>query len=296
MRATKLPKLPVQLKKHNMTIQQTLTEAARQLAAAGVPDPAQDALLLLAHILNKNPLSVRLDGARELTPDDSARYRALLLHRAERQPLQYLTGEQWFYGLPFSVDERVLIPRQETESLCELGVLHLRTLQSPAALDLCTGSGAIAVTLKRQCPHAQVSAADLSPDALAVARANAARHQAEITFYQGDLFAPLGSLTFDLILSNPPYIETADCATLQEEVLREPLMALDGGADGLDFYRRIAVQAAGHLNPGGMLAMEVGSTQARAVAGLLTTAGCYRDIAVVKDLYGLERIVKAIRE
>ncbi len=279
-----------------MTIQQTLTEAARTLAAAGVPDPAQDALLLLSHILNKNPLSVRLDGARELTPDDSARYRALLLHRASRQPLQYLLGEQWFYGLPFHVDERVLIPRQETESLCELGILYLRDLDHPAALDLCTGSGVIAVTLKHQCPHASVSAADLSSDALAVASANAHRHQTEITFYQGDLFAPLDGLRFDLILSNPPYIETGDCAGLQEEVQREPLMALDGGPDGLDFYRRIAMQAPAHLNPGGLLAMEVGSTQAQAVAQLLAAAGSYRDITIVKDLYGLERIVKAIRE
>jgi release factor glutamine methyltransferase len=276
-----------------MTIQQTLTEAARQLAAAGVPDPAQDALLLLAHILNKNPLSVRLDGARELSPDDSARYRALLLHRAERQPLQYLTGEQWFYGLPFAVDERVLIPRQETESLCELGILHLRTLQCPAALDLCTGSGAIAVTLKRQCPHAQVSAADLSPDALAVARSNAERHQAAIAFYQGDLFAPLGNLSFDLILSNPPYIETADCATLQEEVLREPLMALDGGADGLDFYRRIAEDAPKHLNPGGAIYLEAGIDQARDILDMLRRHLQCADSGIIKDLNHIDRVVWA---
>ncbi len=279
-----------------MTIHQALTEGTRLLTQAQVPDPAQDALLMLAHILQKQPLALRLDGAKELSTDDSARYRALLCHRADRQPLQYLLGEQWFYGLAFQVDDRVLIPRQETESLCEIGIAHLQSLAAPSALDLCTGSGAIAVTLKHHCPHASVAAADLSPEALCVARENARRHQAEIAFYQGDLLAPLGNLPFDLILSNPPYIETADCATLQAEVLREPLMALDGGMDGLDFYRRIAREAHEHLNPDGLLAMEVGSTQAAAVCQLLREQSAYRDIGVVKDLYGLERIVKACKE
>lgn len=281
---------------NDMTIQQALREAAAQLAAAQIPDPAQDALLMLSHILHREPFSVRLDGMKELSPEDSARYRALLLHRAQRQPLQYLLGEQWFYGLPYFVDERVLIPRQETESLCELGIGFLSALPSPRVLDLCTGSGAIAVTLKRNCPHAQVWAADLSPDALAVAHRNARRHGAGVTFYQGDLFAPLAGMTFDLILSNPPYIETADCAALQEEIRREPLMALDGGTDGLDFYRRIAHEAHLHLTPGGMLAMEIGCTQAEAVSALLAETNAYRDIAVVRDLYGMERIVKAYKE
>lgn len=279
-----------------MTIQQALTDATRQLTKAQVPDPSQDALLMLAHILQKNPLSVRLDGARELSPEDSARYRALLLHRAQRKPLQYLLGEQWFYGLAFHVDERVLIPRQETESLCEIGIQHLKTKIGPAALDLCTGSGAIAVTLRHFCPHAAVHASDLSMDALEVAAANAKKHQADIVFHQGDLFAPLGNLTFDLILSNPPYIESEDCKTLQAEVMQEPVMALDGGADGLDFYRRIAQQAHAHLNPGGLLAMEVGYTQAHAVARLLTDESAWRDVAIVHDLYGQERIVKAYKE
>lgn len=279
-----------------MTVLEALREGTAQLLQAQVPDPKQDALLILAHLLGKDPLSLRLEGTKELSPEDSARYRALLLHRAQRQPLQYLLGEQWFYGLPYHVDSRVLIPRQETESLCELGIAYLKKLPAPAALDLCTGSGAIAVTLKHQCPHARVSAADLSPDALCVARENARHHSAEITFYEGDLFAPLAGRCFDLILSNPPYIESDECLTLQEEVRREPIMALDGGEDGLDFYRRIALEAHTHLNPGGMLAMEIGYRQAEAVPALLAAAGAYKDIAVVKDLYGLDRIVKAYKE
>ncbi len=279
-----------------MTVHEALREAAELLTKAQVPDPEQDALLMLAHLLDLSPMQLRLSMNRELTPEDSARYRALSSHRAKRQPLQYLLHEQWFYGLPFYVDSRVLIPRQETESLCELGIAHLKGLPAPAALDLCTGSGAIAVTLKCQCPHARVSATDLSQDALCVAQENARRHHAEITFHQGDLFAPLEGKTFDLILSNPPYIESAECLTLQKEVLQEPVMALDGGPDGLDFYRRIAAEAHTHLNPGGMLAMEIGYTQAGAVAGLLEAAGTYRSVSVVKDLYGLDRIVKAYKE
>lgn len=280
----------------DMTIHQALRQTAQLLERAQIPDPEQDALLMLSHILGKDPLALRLDGARELSPEDSARYRALSSRRAERQPLQYLLGEQWFYGLPYFVDERVLIPRQETESLCEMGIAHLKRLPAPSALDLCTGSGAIAVTLRHHCPHAEVSAADLSPDALAVARSNALRHDAPITFYEGDLFAPLKGLCFDLILSNPPYIESGECPTLQEEVRREPLMALDGGTDGLDFYRRIAREAPLHLKPGGLLAMEIGSGQGAQVAGLLKAAGAYRQVSVAKDLYGLDRIVKAYKE
>lgn len=280
----------------NMTVHEALRAGAAQLEKAQVPDPSQDALLMLAHLLELSPMQLKLNRDRALSPEDSARYGALLLRRAERQPLQYLLGEQWFYGLPFHVDSRALIPRQETESLCELGIAHLKTLPSPVALDLCTGSGAIAVTLKTQCPHATVAAADLSPDALAVARKNADRHGAEIAFWEGDLFAPLTGRHFDLILSNPPYIESADCLTLQQEVLREPVMALDGGADGLDFYRRIAAEAHTHLNPGGMLAMEIGCQQAQAVTALLAAEPAYRDIAVLQDLYGLDRIVKAYKE
>jgi len=279
-----------------MTIHQLLTEATRQLNDAQVPDPANDALLMLAHVLNKNPLSVRLDGAREVTPEDSARYRALLLHRAKREPLQYLLGEQWFYGLPYQVDHRVLIPRQETETLCEVGVHFLNKLASPRALDLCTGSGASAVTLKHQCPHTAVDASDLSVDALTVAQANAQRHQAQITFYQGDLFDALPGEPYDLILSNPPYIESADCPLLQTEVLFEPVMALDGGTDGLDFYRRIASEAKSYLRSSGMLAVELGQGQAEAVADLFRQAGGYTAVEIVKDLYGIQRIVKAHKE
>jgi len=167
-------------------------------------------------------------------------------------------------------------------------------MKHPKALDLCTGSGAIAVTLKHECPHADVTAVDLSTDALAVASSNAKLNRADIRFVQGDLWQPLEGEVFDLILSNPPYIPTQDCETLQQEVMQEPRMALDGGVDGLDFYRRIANGALSHLSPAGMIAVEVGIGEAQDVAALFTNAGLI-DVQIIKDLYGVERIVSARR-
>ena len=189
-----------------MTIKEAIHRTAGRLEAAGVPDPQIDAELLVMHVTGFDRMSMRLGSTTQLTMEQEQRLSSLLLSRAQRKPLQYLLGTQYFYGLPFSVDERVLIPRQETESLCELGIAHLRTLKGECrALDLCTGSGAIAVTLKHEHPAANVTACDLSADALAVAQQNAKANGAEITFLQGDLWEPVCGMRFDLILSNPPY-------------------------------------------------------------------------------------------
>lgn len=217
---------------------------------------------------------------------------SLLFSRAQRKPLQYLLGNQDFYGFSLAVDERVLIPRQETEELCQWALSLLKTLPSPQILDLCTGSGAIAVTLKRLCPSAQVSASDLSLPALSLAKENARANAADIRFFQGDLWAPLSGLRFDLIVSNPPYIPSAECGCLQAEVLCEPRMALDGGPDGLSFYRRIASDAAAHLLPGGWLLLEVGQGEAADVARMLTAAGL-ADASIRNDMYGVARMVGA---
>lgn len=272
-----------------MTINEAVLYA--QTCLKDIPDPQQDASLILSFLTGLSPMEVRLCANHMLTSEQEQRLSSLLLSRVQRQPLQYLLHEQWFYGLRFYVDERVLIPRQETESLCELGVAHLRSLPSPTALDLCTGSGAIAVTLKHECRAASVTATDISEDALAVARRNANDNQQEVAFLQGDLFEPVAARRFDLILTNPPYIETAACADLQPEVRREPLRALDGGADGLDFYRRIAAEAHKHLTPRGLLAAEVGDHQAEKVAALFEDNSRYQAPAIHKDLYGMKRIV-----
>lgn len=276
-------------------VRHTLLEAARALERAGVPDPRLDAEWLLAHVLGMDRLSMRMSGAAQLTPQQEQRMASLLLSRTRRVPLQYLLGTQGFYGLEIQTDARALIPRQETETLCETGIAHLRALgpaPAPEALDLCTGTGAVALALKHECPFARVAASDLSGEALSLARENARRLGLSVAFFAGDLFAAVGERRFDLILSNPPYIPTDECARLQPEVLREPRMALDGGADGLDFYRRIAREAPARLTARGMLAVEAGDGQAAAVASLFEAAGLC-GVEAVSDLYGHARVVRA---
>ena len=279
-----------------MTIKQAILQAVEAFEKAGVPDPRIDAELILCHLTGMSRMSMLMQGTKTLTSEQEQRFSSLLLSRTQRKPLQYLLGTQVFYGLDFQVDSRVLIPRQETETLCEWGINHLRSLKKPnvKALDLCTGSGAIAITLKHECPHADVTAADLSMDALTVASSNAKLNQTDIRFVQGDLWQPVEGEVFDLILSNPPYIPTQDCDALQQEVMQEPRMALDGGLDGLDFYRRIANSALSHLSSDGMISVEVGISEAQDVASLFINAGLI-DVQIIKDLYGVERIVSARR-
>ena len=275
-----------------MTIREALQLGATTLAA--VPDPEIDAAALLCEATALPRMELLLRQTERLTAEQERRYRMWLNLRAAREPLQYILGTQCFYGLDFEVDERVLIPRQETETLCELALQRLPATCATKVLDLCTGSGAIAVVLKHERPNAIVAATDLSVDALAVAQRNALHHQADVRFLCGDLFAPVANERFDMIVSNPPYIERAACDALQPEVLREPRMALDGGADGLDFYRRIVAEAP--LCRGGWLCVEIGDTQGEAVAGLLAADGRYAAIAVMPDLYGLDRVVLARAE
>ncbi len=275
-----------------MTIREAIVRAAEMLEAASVPDPRIDAELMLSHVTGLDRMALRLGMANELTKEQEQRMASLLLSRAKRQPLQYLTGEQYFYGLRFEVNESVLIPRPETEELCQWGISFLQRMEKPQALDLCTGSGAIAVTLQQQCPTAQVTASDLSEKALATARRNAAQNGVQVRFLQGDLWEAVEGMAFDLILSNPPYIPSADCELLQAEVMHEPRMALDGGQDGLDFYRRIARGAADHLRPGGMIAVELGIGEAQAVAKLFEEAGL-TDVEIRKDIDGIQRMVGA---
>lgn len=277
-----------------MTICQAIQSAAEMLEAAGVPDPQIDAEWMMEHVCGLDRMQMRIHQAKELTTEQEQRFSRLLLSRAKREPVQYLLGEQYFYGLKFRVNPDVLIPRQETEELCEWGLKFLQKLDAPTALDLCTGSGAIAITLKHHCPQAAVTASDLSGKALETARANALANAAHVRFVQGDLWEPLEGKRFDLILSNPPYIPTSDCDTLQPEVMREPRLALDGGADGLDFYRRIASEAEDHLKPGGMIAVELGVGEAEAVAELFRSAGL-AEVEIRRDLYGIARMVGARR-
>ena len=268
-----------------------LRAAAQRLRAAGVPDPRNDAAQLLASVTGRPALSLRLDTDYEPTEEAAAAFEGLLLRRMDREPLQYILGTQPFLGRAFHVDGRVLIPRPETELLAEEAIRCLRAVSgAKRALDLCCGSGCLAVSMKLEVPEAEVTAADLSADALAVTALNAETLGAGLTLCRGDLWEAVGEARYDVIVSNPPYIPREDCRTLQAEVLREPMMALDGGTDGLDFYRRIAEGAPLHLLPGGTLLLEVGLGEARDVAALLIAAGL-TDCRVLRDWNDVERMV-----
>lgn len=275
-----------------MTPRELLRQAACRLREAGVPDPEVDGALLLSHLTGQPPLALRLDSEHPLPDDVLDDFQSLLAQRLRRVPLQYLTGEVSFLGQVFHVDSRVLIPRPETELLAERAIAALRGFPAPAsALDLCCGSGCLGLSLALAVPTAQVTLTDLSPAALDVARANAARSGAQASFLQGDLFAPVAGRRYHMIVSNPPYIPTAECAGLQAEVRQEPAMALDGGADGMAFYRRIAAEALAHLHPGGTLLLEVGWDQGEAVRRLLAEAG-FQHTAAHLDWQNIPRMVE----
>ena len=276
-----------------MSPRELLRLLAAEMTAAGVPDADVDASLLLSHVTGQNPLNLRLDSWSQVSPADEAAFRALCEKRKTRTPLQYLTGVQSFLGRDFHVDERVLIPRPETELLAERAIEALQVASSPVAIDLCCGSGCLAVSMALGVPGAQVHAADLSEGALAVTGLNADRLGAKVTRHQGDLFAALPEgLRFDVIVSNPPYIPAEDCLHLQEEVLREPMMALAGGADGYDFYRRIAHEAPRWLKAGGVLLMEVGFDQAEGVMALCREAG-FPFVTAHEDYQHILRMVES---
>lgn len=274
------------------TIRDALRQGAERLKNAGVEEAAGDAALLLSHVTGEAPLALRADAGRELNAEALFAYEGLIARREKREPLQYITGEAPFMGLLLKAAPGVLIPRFDTEVLCEQALFRLAGGQR--VLDLCTGSGALAVAVAHYAPRAQVSAGDISGAALALARENAARCGVRVELRQGDLLAPFAGETFDMILCNPPYIPAGELAALQEEVRREPALALDGGADGLDFYRRLAVEAPAHLAPGGWLGLEIGSGQAEAVCALL--AADFEKISVHQDLNGLDRAVLARRK
>ena len=276
-----------------MTPRELIRLMAAELADAGVPDSEVDASLLLSHITGQNPMHLRLDSWSQVSLDVEETLRALCEKRKTRTPLQYLTGVQSFLGRDFHVDERVLIPRPETELLAERAIAALRMRPAPIALDMCCGSGCLAISMALGDPRAQVHAADLSEGALAVTALNAERLYAKVILHQGDLFGSIpDGLRFDVIVSNPPYIPAADCLELQEEVRREPMMALDGGADGYDCYRRIAEDAHRFLKEDGVLLMEVGFDQAQGVIALCREAG-FTSAVAHEDYQHIERMVEA---
>ena len=285
-----------------MTLYDLLNEGSAAPLQAGDTDGENDAKLLLFEAFHLDLVHFLMDRLRPLSESDAETqekmqtYRGMIAKRASRIPLQQILGSQEFMGLEFYVNEHVLIPRQDTETLVEL-VLQEQHGREKKLLDLCTGSGCIAISLAVKGGYESVTATDLSEEALKVAERNAKAHQKEIIFRQGDLFTALPQSeagTFDIITSNPPYIPTAVIATLEPEVREhEPMMALDGTEDGLKFYRQIAKKAGTWLKPGGVIYLEIGYDQGEAVSGLLREAG-FDKVRVVKDLPGKDRVVCGI--
>ena len=237
-------------------------------------------------------MTLRLDTDTELPPETVEAFRTLCAKRRERIPLQWLTGCQLFLGRTFRVGPDVLIPRPETALLAERAIHRAGEMHPGSLLDLCCGSGCIAVSCAISLPAWRIDASDLSEAALRTAKENADMLGAHIRFFRGDLFSPLDGMRYDIIVSNPPYIPSDDCLSLQEEVKMEPIMALDGGTDGLDFYRVITAESTRFLNPGGILLLEIGIGQDESVPALLKQNG-FIGVTVLPDFNGIPRIVEA---
>ncbi len=281
------------------TIEAVLRWATEDFRARGLDKPLLDAQVLLAHALGASRTQLIIDAKKPLAPEELARFRDMVKRRRAHEPVAYVLGAREFYGRSFRVDKRVLVPRPDTETLVDGALARTEACSmSMRALDLCTGSGCVAITLAKQRPTARVHATDVSADALAVAADNAQRLGAyNLSFSRGDLFdaVPSGLPPFDVVTANPPYIATAEIATLSRDIHEhEPRLALDGGADGLSLVRRVVAGAPDVLAPGGVLAVEVGAGEAPAVARLFEERGFLR-VTITRDYGRIERVVDGIR-
>ncbi len=273
-----------------MTVAETVRLAKLRLEPVAGEESLQQAKLLVAAVIGAKADALMVHTWMDVTEEQLVLLGDLLERRLKGEPLQYILGEWEFMGLPFYVDERALIPRQDTELLCEKALEIIRTKHCKRVLDLCTGSGCLAVSIAKLAElDLAVFASDVSAEALALAKENAALNgvDASIQWLESDLFEKVPG-TFDVIVTNPPYLTQDDMEHLQEEVSFEPRLALFGGTDGLAFYRRIAEQYKAHLNPGGTLLLEIGSAQAESVSALFD-----QKVSVFNDLCGNPRLILA---
>ena len=272
-----------------MTYREAVEFGTKCLTDAGVPDAALDAWYLLQMVCKIERSYYYVHGEEDITQDAQKEYEIAVQKRAEHIPLQYIIGEQEFMGLRFKVNSNVLIPRQDTETLVE----QVLKIVKPGmkVLDLCTGSGCVLISVLKNAPELTGMGSDISKTALLVAKENAKLHEVDAEWVRSDLFDNITE-TFDVSMANPPYIPTGEILSLMPEVRDfEPENALDGGADGLDFYRKIAGQVKDYLNPGGYVYMEIGYDQGEAVSELMRNAG-FTEVEVIKDLARNDRVVK----
>ena len=279
------------------TYRELYEEGRRILEQAGLPDAALDARFLLEEVCGTNLQTLLVFPEKKVTEEEVNQYRAFIQRRKDREPTAMILGEWDFMGLTFRLNKSTLIPEQDTEVLVETALEELKRRglgEAPLRiLDLCTGSGCILLSLLHELRNAGGVGTDLSEEALEAARENAVRLglQERAAFRQGDLWEPVGDERFDLIVSNPPYVPTKVIPTLEPEVrCGEPYAALDGGEDGLVFYRRIMREAAGHLKPSGIIIVESGFDEAPQIAALMQDQKL-RGIRTVKDYGGLDRVV-----
>lgn len=278
------------------TTLRVLQWTTERFRGAGVDSPRLEAEVLLAHALGCDRVSLYTAFDKPLGPEELAGYRGLIKRRLAGEPSAYLRGGQEFWSLPLAVDARVLVPRPDTETLVQVVLEFARGRDGALRVaDVGTGSGAIALALARELPHATVVATDRSEDALAVARANAEALGLAVEFRAGDLLDPLRGATFHALVANLPYIPTGDLAGLPAAVQFEPRAALDGGPDGLDPIRRLVAGAPAIVAPGGLLALEHGFDQADAVAALIRATSAFDEPALTRDLGGRARITGARR-
>ena len=276
-----------------MTVSEYLADAINALEESGCPDPKIDARWIAEDMLGMTNAELRFAAQSELTDAQKDMLDNCIKRRIKGEPVQYILGRADFMGLKFHVDSRVLIPRQDTETLVEAAIVELQARENKRVLDLCTGSGCIGLSIKSLVPDAEVTLSDISQAALEVAEKNAKALEVDVKICRGDLFDAVGRQKFDLIASNPPYLRTDEMEELQQEVRFEPALALEAGVRGMDFYEKIAMEAQKHLNPGGAIYLETGCEQAQDVLALLNK---YLDVAssgIIRDLCGIERVAWA---
>lgn len=280
-----------------MNIEEILKKEINNLKQNNIENSTLKAKILLANILNVKKEYLLIHSEEEIKQEDKIKYENCIKELIKGKPLQYITNKQEFMGLDFYVDENVLIPQPDTEILVEKAIEIAETTQKNKILDMCTGSGCIAISLAKKINNAQIIVVDISNNALNVANKNAINNNVEnkIKFINSDMFNNIEE-KFDIIVSNPPYIETETINKLGIEVQNEPHLALDGGIDGLKFYKIIANNAFKYLNENGYLLLEIGYNQQNSVTQLLQDIGKYKNIETVKDLGGNYRVVIARKE
>ena len=274
-----------------MTIKQTLAKGMIILKSNNIDSPKLKARLLLQYVLKKTRQYLIVYDNEEVGKKEQWEYFVNIEKLAKGVPLQHITHTQEFMKMNFYVDENVLIPRPDTEILVEEVINIARKMDKPKILDLCTGSGAIAISIAKNVPNADVYAIDISEKALNIADKNAHRLEAKLKFIKSDLFKNLKNMKFDIIVSNPPYIKKEDIKFLSEDVQKEPQIALDGGYDGLDFYRKISKQAIDYLKFGSFLCFEIGYDQKEEVTEIIENLEQYKGTYSKKDLCGNDRII-----